>query len=214
MGKAARYTARMRQRSTRLKRLGTAGLAIASLLGMWLVWPSARDVVEVEIAPTPVGDGSPIASTDADPDAALLPQLTVRMDLPATVLRGRRERLGLSIASDPANIALTLAAGVASADLKVSPPGESGQAFQPGAAFAWTVVAGRGREASATIVLRVRRYAADGSAVAERLLLARDILFPVRTVAGLPATAAAWVAAILAFAGALALLFARGSQKG
>ena len=194
--------------------MGTVGLAIAGLLGMWLVWPSAREVIEVVIAPTPVGDGSPLASTDADPDAALLPQLTVRLDLPASVLCGRRERLGLSIASEAANTPVTLAAGVVSADLDLTPPGESGQAFRPGAAFAWTVVAGRGREASATIVLRVRRYAADGSAVAERLLLARDILFPVRTVAGLPAPVAALVAASLAFASALALLFARGSQKG
>jgi len=214
MGKAARYTARMRRRSTRRKRLGTVGLAIAGLLGLWLVWPSARDVVEVVIAPTPVGDGSPIASTDADPDAAPLPQLAVRLDLPGSVLRGRRERLRLSIASEAAATPLTLAAGVVSADLDLSPPGESGQALQPGAAFAWTVVAEGRREASATIVLRVRRYATDGSVAAERLLLARDILFPVRTVAGLPAPVAAWVAASLAFASALALLFARGSQRG
>ncbi len=203
----------MRWRSTHIKGLGTVGLAIAGLLGMWLVWPSARDVVEVVIAPTPVGDGSPAASTDADHNVALLPQVTIRLDVPASVLRGRRERLHLSIASDPPNTALTLAAGVVSSDLTLTPPGESGQAFQPGAAFEWTVVAGRGHMALATIVLRVRRHAADGSTVGERLLLARDLHLPVRSVAGLTAPVAAWVAAGLAFAGALALLTAGRSGR-
>jgi hypothetical protein len=204
----------MHRRSTRLRRLGIGGLALAGLLGLWLVWPSPREVVEVVVASTPAGDGSATGSTDADHNAALLPQLTVRLDLPASVLRGRHERLGLSIASDPASTAFTLAAEVVSADLRVTPPGESGQAYRPGAAFAWTVVAGQAPDASATIVLRARRSAADGSAQSERLLLARDLRLPVRTVAGLSAPVAAWAAASLALAGVLLLFVGRRSRKG
>jgi len=166
------------------------------------------------IAPVAVGDGSAIASSDADRNADLLPQVTVRLDMPASVLRGRRERLGMSIASEPVITAFTLAAGIVSSDMMATPPGESGQAFRPGAAFARTLLARRGPEASATMVLRVRRHAADGSPVAERLLLARDLQLRVRTVAGFSAPVAAWVAGGLAFAGALAVLISRRLREG
>lgn len=195
-------------------RLGIGGLALAGLLGLWLVWPSPRRLVEVAIATAPMDDGSAPASTGTGHDSTFLPELTVRLDLPTSVLSGRHERLGLSIASDPASTAFTLAAGVVSADLRVDPPGESGQAYRPGAAFAWTVIAEHAPDASATMVLRARRSAADGSAQSERLLLARDLRLPVRTVAGLSAPLAAWAAASLALAGVLVLFVGRKSRKG
>jgi hypothetical protein len=96
-----------------------------------------------------------------------------------------------------------VAAEVVSAAVQVSPGGESGQALRPATAFAWSLVALHVPESSATILIRLRRHAAGGVAEAERLLLARELVLPVRTLAGLSAPAATGAAAILGLAGAM-----------
>ncbi len=80
---------------------------------------------------------------------------------------------------------------------------ESGQALRDGAVFEWTLIATHAPQASATLLVRLRRHSAEGAAEAERLVLARDLALPVRTVAGFSAPVVRIAAAVLGLAGAL-----------
>lgn len=188
----------MRSRRSLLRILGTGSLAVSLVLGLSSVWPSPREVVEVGIGPT--------ALNPPEAGSATLPAVLVYLDLPRELLSGRAERLALRLDVQPPSEAFVLTAEIISPALRMDPPGESGQALRPGAAFAWSVTAGSGPEAAATIVLRIRSAAAEGSLPQARLLLARDIRLPNRTALGLPWPWAGWAAGLLAAAGAAALL--------
>lgn len=195
----------MRSRRPLLRILGSCGLAASLLLGLSSVWPSPRESVEVSIGPTALTATEGPAAATPQPGSITLPGFTVHLDLPRHLLSGRTERLALRLDAPPPDDAFVLSAEIVSADLRVDPPGESGQALRPGAAFAWSVTAGGGPDAAATFVLRIRPAAVDGRLPQARLLLARDLRLPVRTAFGLPWPWAGWVAGLLAAAGAAAL---------
>ena len=192
--------------------LGLIGLAASVTLGLRAAWPSPRQTIQIDIAATSLDSPGLRPADGSTPAGASVPAFAVHLDLPAGLLRGRPERLALRLQAPAAGEALTLSAGIVSAGLSLRPSGESGQAFGPGAGFAWTATAARGPLASATIVLRVRRAGEPAAASAERLLLARDVTFPVRSVFGLSASAAAWTSGALALAAA-GLLLAAGLRR-
>jgi hypothetical protein len=197
----------MRRRSRALRWLGSACLAAGGLLAIGLAWPSPRTRVDLALSGEQAQSGwvslpSPAASNEASP----VPDLSVAIDLPSLALKGRRERIELAVdvASQSAPLPVyTLAAEIVSVDGAFSPAGESAQALRPKAVFEWGLVARRAPAAFATLLIRLRRHAAGGEAEAERLLLARDLVLPVRSLAGLSAPAATWAAGILGLAGAL-----------
>ena len=200
-GNAARYTARMPRRRALFLTLGSIGLAAAVGLGVLAAWPSPRRAIRIDVAAATL-DPLPASPAEASPaPAASVPAFAIHLDLPATLMRGRSERLVMRLEAPAAGEALAVVAGIVSAELSVRPSGESGQAFGPGAGFAWTATAARGSRASATLVLRVRRAAQPGGVLAERLLLARDVTFPVRSAFGLSASAAGWTSGGLALVG-------------
>ena len=198
--------------------VGAVCLAACGLLAAGLAWPSPRARVVLAWSSEQVQSAwISLQSESAWTDAAPAPGLTVAIDAPALALEGRRERLELSVRVAPdsrAFPAFTLAAEVVSADVRVSPAGESGQALRPASAFAWNLVALHVPESSATILIRLRRHAAGGVAEAERLLLARELVLPVRTLAGLSAPGATRAAAILGLAGAMLWVAARLPRRG
>jgi hypothetical protein len=187
--------------------LGAVCLAACGLLAAGLAWPSPRGRVDLAWSSEQVQSAwISLQSESAWTDVAPAPGLTVAIDAPALALEGRRERLELSVRVAPDSRVFpiyTLAAEVVSADVLVDPAGESGQALRPATAFAWSLFALHVPESSATILIRLRRHAAGGVAEAERLLLARELVLPVRTLAGLSAPGATWAAAILGLAGAM-----------
>jgi len=196
------------RRGTRIFRwLGAVCLAACGLLAAGLAWPSPRARVDLVWSGEQVQSAWVSLQTEStSSDAAPAPGLSVAIDSPGLALKGRRERLELSVDVAPDSRAVPvyiLAAEVVSAEVRVSPAGESGQALRPATAFAWSLVALHAPEASATILVRLRRHAAGGEAEAERLLLARELVLPVRTLAGLSAPAATWAAGILGLAGAI-----------
>ena len=127
-------------------------------------------------------------------------------EIPESVLRGREERIRLVVdaASEGSAPAIySLAAEAISVDASITPPGESGQPLRAGADFEWTMVATHAPQASATILVRLRRYSPEGATEAERLVLARDVVLAVRGVAGLSAPIARLAASALGLTGAL-----------
>ncbi len=186
---------------------GVACLGLAALVALALVWPSPRSQFDIPLSGDQMQTGwVNLGSSSGAPGPSPMPSLTLAIDLPDTVLRGREERLGLviGIASEDALPAVySLGAEVVTAEAYVTPPGESGQALRDGAAFEWTVVAAHAPQISATLLVRLRRHTPEGAAEAERLILARDVTLPVRTVAGLSAPLARIAAAALGLAGAL-----------
>ncbi len=202
-----RYTARMRRGTRGLRWVGAVCLAACGLLAAGLVWPSPRARVELAWSAEQVQSAWVSLRTEStSSDAGSAPGLTVAIDSPGLALKGRRERLELTVHVSPDSRELpvyTLAAEVVSAEVQVSPAGELGQALRPATAFTWNLVARHAPEATATILVRLRRHAAGGEVEAERLLLARELLLPVRTLAGLSAAAATWAAGILGLAGAI-----------
>lgn len=198
----------MPRRRALLLTLGSIGLAASIALGLRAAWPSPRQTIQIDIPATSLdAPGMRPVEGPTRRDVSV-PAFAVHLDLPVALMRGRPERLALRLEAAAAGEALTLAAGIVSAEMSIRPSGESGQAFGPGAGFAWTATAARGSLASATIVLRVRRAAEPGGASTERLLLARDVTFPVRSAFGLSAPAAGWTAGGLALAGVGMLLAA------
>jgi hypothetical protein len=190
-----------------LRWAAVACLGMAALMAIALVWPSSRSRIEVPLSGDQMQSAwvSPGSSAGA-PDVSSVPSLTLSIDLPRSVLKGREERLGLVVNvpfESTLPTAYSLAAGVTSFDADVMPPGESGQALRPGAAFEWTIVATSAPETTATLLVRLRRYSSEGVTEAERLMLARDIALPVHTVAGLSAPVTRLGASILGLAGAL-----------
>jgi hypothetical protein len=197
----------MPRRRALLLALVSIGLAASVALGLRAAWPSPRQTIRIDINAAPLLPAGTRPAEGLTPPGESVPATAVHLDLPTELMRGRAERLALQLEAPAAKEALTLSAGIVSASLNILPPGESGQAFGPGARFAWTAIAARGSLASATIVLRVRRAGEPGIASTGRLLLARDVSFPVRSVFGLSAPAAAWTSGALAVA-AVGLLLA------
>lgn len=197
----------MRRRDRILRWLGTACLAAGGLLAVGLAWPSPRTQINLEVSGEQAQSGWVSLQSAAASDAVSpVPDLSVAIDLPGSALKGRRERVGLAVDVTSPNASLpvyTLAAEVVSVDATLSPAGESAQALRPATAFGWSLVARHSPLASATLLIRLRRHAASGEAEGERLLLARDVEIPVRTLAGLSAPAATWAAGILGLAGAM-----------
>jgi hypothetical protein len=197
----------MLRRRALLLALGSIGLAASVALGLRAAWPSPRQTIRIDINAAPLdAEGTRPAEGSTLPGATV-PASAVHLDLPTELMRGRAEHLALQLEAPAAEDALTLSAGIVTASLTVLPSGESGQAFGPGARFAWTAMAARRSPASATIVLRVRRAGEPGTASTGRLLLARDVSFPVRSAFGLSARAAAWTSGALGLA-AVGLLLA------
>lgn len=187
--------------------VGAACLAGAGLLAVGLAWPSPRTRIDLSLPGEQAQSGWVSLQTPAGVvDVAPVPDLSVVIDLPGLALKGRRERLELAVdvaSQSGAPPPYTLAAEIVSVDAVLIPPGELGKALRPGTAFEWTLVALRAPEASATILVRLRRHAPGGEGEAERLLLARDVVLPVRSLAGLSAPAATWAAGILGLVGAI-----------
>lgn len=186
---------------------GVACLGLAALVALALVWPSPRNQFDVSLSGDQMQAGwVNLGSSSGAPDPSPMPSLTLAIDLPDTLLRGREERLKLVVgmaSEDALPATYSLGAEVVTAEVYVTPPGDSGQALRDGAAFEWTLVATQAPRASATLLVRLRRHSPGGAAEAERLILARDIMLPVRTVAGLSAPVARIAAAALGLAGAL-----------
>jgi hypothetical protein len=172
-----------------------------------LAWPSSPTRIDVSLSGEQMQSAwVDLRSSAGVPDVSSVPSLTLSIDLPRSVLKGREERLGLVVivsSESPPPAIYSLAAEVISLDADVTPPGESGQALQPRAAFEWTIVATSALETSATLLVRLRRHSPEGIADAERLVLAREIVLPVRTVAGLSAPVARVATPVLGLAGAL-----------
>lgn len=196
----------MPRRRALLLALGSIGLAASVALGLRAAWPSPRQTIRIDINAATLLPAGTRPAEGSTPPGEPVPASVVHLDLPLELMRGRAERLALQLEAPAAKEALTLSAGIVSASLNVLPSGESGQAFGPGARFAWTAMAARGSLASATIVLRVRRAGEPGTASTGRLLLARDVSFPIRSAVGLSAPAAAWTSGGLALAAAGLLL--------
>jgi hypothetical protein len=190
-----------------LRWAGVACLVLAALAGSVLAWPSSREHIEISLSgdqmqPAWVKSGS----TAGAPDVYPVPSLLLSIDVPRAVLLARQEdiRLAVNVPSETAGTAVySVGARVVSADGDVVPFGESGQALRGGAAFEWTLVAKRAPLTLATLLVRLRRHSNDGATEAERLVLARDLALPVRTVAGLSAPVARLAAAVLGLSGAL-----------
>ena len=186
---------------------GVACLGLAALVALALVWPSPRNQFDVSLSGDQMQTGwAALGPSSGAPDPSPMPSLTLAIDLPDMLLRGREERLGLVLgmaSEDALPATYSLGAEVVTVEAHVTPPGESGQALRDGAAFEWTVVATQAPLASATLLVRLRRHSPQGAVGAEKLILARDITLPVRTVAGLSAPAARIAAAVLGLAGAL-----------
>jgi hypothetical protein len=186
---------------------GVACLGLAALMATVLAWPSARTQIDVSLSGDQLQSAwVNLGSSALEPEASPVPSLALSIDLPSSVLRGREERLGLVVSSsaeDTPQEVYSFVAEVVSIDAEVTPPGQSGQALRDGAAFEWTVVATRAPQASATLLVRLRRHSPEGAVEAERLVLARDLALPVRTVAGLSAPVARLAAAVLGLAGAI-----------
>jgi hypothetical protein len=203
----AEYTARMRRRAVVMGWAGVVCLGLAALMAMVLAWPSSRARIDVSLSGDQMQSGwVKLESSAGVLDVSPVPSLTLSVDLPQSVLRGREERIGLvvDVSSESSQPAIySLAAEVISLDADVTPPGESGQALRPGAGFEWTIVATSAPETTATLLVRLRRHSLEGVTEAERLMLARDIALPVRTVAGLSAPVARLAAAILGLVGSL-----------
>lgn len=203
----ARYTARMRRRAVVMRWVGVGCLGLAALTAMILAWPSPRTSIDVPLS----GDQMQSAwinleSSSGALDVSPVPSLTLAIRLPRSVLLGREEQVELAVgvsSEDSLSAVYSLGAQVTAVDADVTPTGESGQALRPGAAFEWTIVATRAPEIAATLLVRLRRHSLEGVAEAERLVLARDLVLPVRTAAGLSAPVARLVAAILGLGGAL-----------
>ena len=198
----------MLRRRALLLTLGSIGLASSIALGLRAAWPSPRQMIQIDIAAATLDPSGARPAEASIPASVNVPAFAVHLDLPAELMRGRPERLALRLEAPATGEALALSAGIVSAGLSIRPSGESGQAFGPGAGFAWTATAAHGSRASATIVLRVRRAGEPAAASTERLLLARDVSLPVRSAFGLSAPAAAWTAGALALAAAGLLLAA------
>ncbi|MCX6069614.1 MAG: hypothetical protein NTU91_01965 [Chloroflexi bacterium] len=186
---------------------GMACLGLAALMAIVLAWPSSRSRIGVSLSGDQLQSAwVDLGSSAGAPDVSSVPSLTLSIDLPRSVLKGREESLGLAVnvSSESTVPAIySLAAEVISLDADVTPPGESGQALRPGTGFEWTIVATSAPETAATLLVRLRRHSLEGVTEAERLMLARDIALPVRTVAGLSAPVARLAAAILGLAGSL-----------
>ena len=184
----------------------TASLAAGGLLAVGLVWPSPRTPINLAVSGEQVQSGWVSLQSAAVPNAASpVPDLSLAIDLPGSALKGRRERVGLAVEVSTPGASLpvyTLAAEVVSVDASVSPAGESAQALRPATNFGWSLVARHAPLSSATLLIRLRRHAESGVAEGERLLVARDVEIPVRTLAGLSAPAATSAAGILVLAGA------------
>jgi hypothetical protein len=198
----------MLRRRALLLTLGSIGLASSIALGLRAAWPSPRQTIQIDIPAISLDSPGMRPAEGSTPPGASVPAFAVHLDLPAELMRGRPERLALRLEAPAAGEALTLLAGIVSASLSIRPSGVSGQAFGPGAGFAWTATAAHGSRASATIVLRVRLAGEPAAASTERLLLARDVSLAVRSAFGLSAPAAAWTAGALALAAAGLLLAA------
>jgi hypothetical protein len=183
---------------------GGACLGLAGLTAAVIAWPSARAHIDVSLSADQMQSAWVTLQSSAVLDTSPVPSLMLTIDLPHSVLKGREEQmvLGVDVSSEgEAETGYALAAEIISAEVQVTPRGESGQALCPGAAFNWTIVATHAPQASATLLVRLRRHSPGGAAEAERLVLARDIVLPVRTVAGLSAPAAKRVAVILCLGG-------------
>jgi hypothetical protein len=190
-----------------MRRVGVGCLGLAALMAMVLAWPSPRARTDVSLS----GDQMQSAWVNLESSSGALgvspvPSLTLAISLPRSVLLGREERVGLAVGVSPDDELpgiYSLGSELTSVDANVRPPGESGQALRPGAAFEWTIVATSAPATSATLLVRLRRHSLEGVAEAERLVLVRDIALPVRTVAGLSTPVARLAAAILGLGGAL-----------
>jgi hypothetical protein len=197
----------MRRRTAVMTWAGVGCLGLAALVAMILAWPSPRTRIDVSLsADQMLSAWVNLESGSGALDSSPVPSLTLTVSLPRSVLLGREEQVGLAVGvvSDDALPAVySLGAEWSSVDANVKPPGESGQALRPGAAFGWTIVATGAPEATATLLVRLRRHSPAGVAKAERLVLARDVTLPVHTVAGLSAPMARLAAATLGLSGAL-----------
>jgi len=185
--------------------MGIACLAAGGLLAVGHAWPSSRTRIDLVLSGVQAQTGwisLPSTSNESSP----VPDLSLAIDLPDSVLKGRRERVELAVDVTLPSASLpvyTLAAELVSVDAFVRPAGESAQALRASTAFGWDLIARHAPSISVTLLVRMRRHAPDGEAEGERLLLARDVEIPVRTLAGLPAPAATWAAGILGLAGAI-----------
>lgn len=185
--------------------MGTACLAAGGLLAVGLAWPSSRTQIDLVLSGEQAQTGwIPLRSTSNE--SSPVPDLSLAIDLPDTILKGRRERVELAVDVVSQSIPLppyTLAAELVTVDASVSPAGESAQALRASTAFGWDLIARHAPTTSVTLLVRVRRHAPGGEVEGERLLLARDLDLPVRVLVGLSAPAATWAAGILGLAGTI-----------
>jgi hypothetical protein len=182
--------------------LGTVSLAACGLLAAGLAWPSPRARVDLAWSSEQVQSAwISLQSESAGTDAAPAPGLMVAIDAPAWCWKAA-ERLGhCPSGADSRAFPATLRRRGRLADVQASPAGESRalRRRMPSRSLIASARAG----SSATILIRLRRHTAGGAVEAERLLLARELVLPVRTLAGLSAPGATWAAAILGLAGAM-----------
>ena len=196
----------MQHRVATLRWASMACLGLAVVAAVGLAWPSSRTRSDIVLAGDQIRSGWVSLSSDRAPESPPVPDLTLGLDFPDSLLLGRPESLALTVGLPAESVPLevysvsveTLALGA-----EVTPPGAMGQALRNGTTFTWEMVARQTPQVSATLLVRLRRHSAEGTSEAERLVLARDLDLAVRTVAGLPAPAARIAAAILGLAGGL-----------
>jgi hypothetical protein len=196
----------MQFRVATLRGASVACLGLAALLTAALAWPSSRTRVDIFLAGEQIQSGWVTLSSGRAPESPSVPDLGLGIDLPDSMLLGRPERLALTVgltAEVPPPEVYSVSVETLSLETEITPPGEMGQALRNGTTFAWEMAARHAPQVSATLLVRLRRHSAEGGTEAERLVLARDLDLPVRTVAGLSAPAARRAAAILGLAGAL-----------
>jgi hypothetical protein len=185
--------------------LGTACLVAGGLLAVGLAWPSSRMRIDVVLSGEQAQTGwIPLPSTSSE--SSTVPDLSLAIDLPDSVLKGRGERVELAVDVSSRNASLpvyTLAAELVAVGASVRPAGESAQALRASTAFGWDLIARHAPANSVTLLVRLRRHTPGGGVEGERLLLARDLDLPVRSLVGLSAPAATWAAGILGLAGAI-----------
>jgi hypothetical protein len=88
----------MRRRYRILRWLGTACLAAGGLLAVGLAWPSSRTRIDLVLSGEQAQTGwVSLQSTAASNEASPVPDLSLAIDLPDSVLKGRRERVGPAI---------------------------------------------------------------------------------------------------------------------
>jgi hypothetical protein len=208
----------MRRGKRIIRWLGTVCLAACGLLAAGLAWPSPRARVELELSGEQAQTGwTSLPRAAASNESSPVPDLLLAIDLPDSVLKGRGERveLAVDVSSHSAPLPIyTLAAELIAVDTSVTPAGESAQALRASTAFGWDLIGRHAPIVSATILVRLRRHAAGGVAEAERLLLARELVLPVRTLAGLSANGATRAAAILGLVGVMLWVAATLPRRG